>query len=83
MAHRPHALVDDFPAHGEAIAALKAQDPHFLRMAEEYDALNDRIHRWECNIEPMEDLAMIEARKQRASLKDRIWAGISALQLTS
>jgi len=74
MTHTPHELSEDFPGHAERISTLKQVDAHFARMAEEYHALNRRIHRAESNLEPMEDLAMIDLRKQRAALKDNIYS---------
>ncbi|WP_375175658.1 YdcH family protein [Pseudooceanicola sp.] len=76
MAHTPHELHDDFPGHAETISTLKQVDAHFARMTEEYHALNRRIHRAETNVEPMEDLAMIDLRKQRAALKDNIYSAL-------
>lgn len=78
MANTPHELHDDFPAHADRISTLKQVDAHFARMAEQYHDLNRRIHRAETNIEPMEDLAMIDMRKQRAALKDNIYSVLRA-----
>lgn len=74
MSNTPHDLHDDFPAHTDAIRTLKQVDAHFARMAERYHQLNRQIHRAETNIEPMEDLTMIDLRKQRAALKDNIYS---------
>lgn len=74
MAHTPHELHEDFPAHVDRISTLKQVDAHFARMTETYHELNRRIHRAETNVEPMEDLAMIDLRRQRAALKDNIYA---------
>ena len=83
MSNTPHELHDDFPEHAEAISVLKQVDAHFARMAEEYHALNRQIHRAETNVEPMEDLAMIELRKERGALKDKLYAVLNAPQPTS
>ena len=83
MSHTPHELQEEFPDFAEAISALKTQDAHFARMAEEYHDVNRRIHRAETNIDPMEDLAMIELRKERGALKDKLYAMIKAVQPTS
>ena len=78
MSHTPHELAEEFPDHADAISTLKQVDAHFARLTEEYHALNRQIHRAETNIEPMEDLAMIDLRKQRAALKDSIYAVLSS-----
>lgn len=83
MSHTPHELHEEFPDFADAISALKTQDAHFARMAEEYHDVNRRIHRAETNIDPMEDLAMIELRKERGALKDKLYAMIKAVQPTS
>jgi len=78
MTHTPHELHEDFPGHADAITTLKQVDAHFAKMADEYHDLNRRIHRAETNIEPIEDLAMLELRKQRAALKDNIYSVLRA-----
>lgn len=78
MANTPHELHDEFPAHADAISTLKQVDAHFARMTEKYHELNRKIHRAETNLEPMEDLAMIELRKERAALKDNIYSVLRA-----
>jgi len=83
MSHRPHDLAAEFPEMVSTIKALKASDAHFARLAAEYDEVNDRIHRGETNIEPVEDLAMVGLRKQRGHLKDEIYGMLKAAQPTS
>ena len=78
MSNTPHELHDDFPDFADRITTLKSVDAYFAKMAEQYHALNRQIHRSETNIEPMEDLAMIDLRKQRAALKDNIYSVLRA-----
>ena len=73
MSNTPHELQDEFPQHAARIAALKLSDGHFARLAEEYHKINRAVHRAETNIEPVEELAEVEMRKTRASLKDQIY----------
>lgn len=80
MSHTPHTLDQDFPEFVETIDTLKAADAHFAKLVGDYEEVNDKIHRWESNVEPMEDLAMVEARKQRGLLKDEIFAALKAAQ---
>ncbi len=73
MSHTPHELAEEFPDKVEAMHSLKLSDAHFARLSDEYHEINRTIHRAETNVEPMEDLAAVELRKQRAALKDEIW----------
>jgi hypothetical protein len=73
MSHTPHELQEEFPDHGDKISALKTSDAHFARLAEEYHEINRQVHRAETNVEPMEELAEVELRKQRLALKDEIY----------
>lgn len=78
MTHTPHELANDFPEHADRISALRQSDAHFARLAEEYHTINRAVHRAETNIEPASDLDIIEMRKERMALKDRIYAALSA-----
>jgi hypothetical protein len=72
MTHVPHELVEDFPAEAERIHRLKAGNPHFARLAEEYHDLNRQVHRSETNVEPMDEMAEQTLRKRRMMLKDEL-----------
>lgn len=74
MSHTPHELAEEFPEKVEQISALKQADAHFARLFDEYHAVNRAVHRAETNVEPIEALAETDLRKQRAALKDEIWA---------
>lgn len=74
MSHTPHELAEEFPDKVEVMHDLKTKDAHFAKLFDEYHDLNRTIHRAETNVEPMEDLAEGELRKQRAALKDEIYA---------
>lgn len=77
MGNTPHTLGEEFPGQIDAIHALKARDGRFARMLEEYDEVNDRIHRAETQIEPIAQEAENELRKRRLALKDAIAAALS------
>lgn len=72
MSNTPHTLRDEFPDQIDAIHALKAKSVEFARILEEYDAVNDKIHRAETRIDPVSEEAEGQLRKQRLALKDRI-----------
>lgn len=76
--HTPHELAEEFPEYAEKMHALKASDTHFAKLADEYHELNRQVHRAETNVEPMEQLAEEQLRKQRAALKDQIYALLRA-----
>lgn len=77
MTHVPHKLPDDFPEHRAKIATLRQTDLHFARLSDRYDALNAEVHLAETNVVPIDDLAALEMRRQRAAIKDEIYAILS------
>ncbi|ETW12591.1 hypothetical protein ATO8_11254 [Roseivivax marinus] len=81
MTHTPHRLAEDFPDHSADIAALRRSDAHFARLAEEYDQINDDIHLSEINVQPLEDMEEVLKRKERAKLKDAIYAMLTRARL--
>lgn len=72
MSHVAHELHEEFPEKAETIHALKGENAHFARIAEEYHALNRSIHRMEANVEPADDMTIESLKKKRLSLKDEI-----------
>jgi uncharacterized protein YdcH (DUF465 family) len=77
MSNTPHTLRDEFPDQMEAIHALKITSPEFARILDEYDEVNDRVHRAEARIEPVSEEAEVDLRKQRLLLKDKIASALS------
>ncbi|MEX0281216.1 MAG: YdcH family protein [Arenibacterium sp.] len=77
MSHTPHELAEEFPEKVELISKLKQTDAHFAKLAEEYHSLNRAVHRAETLVEPLEELAEVQLRKERAHLKDQIWRALS------
>jgi uncharacterized protein YdcH (DUF465 family) len=78
MSHTPHELHEEFPEHAEKLTTLKTSNAHFARLADEYHELNRAVHRAETDVEPTDDLHMVEMRKKRAALKDEIYRMLSA-----
>lgn len=74
MSHTPHELAEEFPEHVEKMQALRAEDAHFAKLADEYHEINRAVHRAETDIEPTDDFNMTDMRKQRMILKDQIAA---------
>jgi uncharacterized protein YdcH (DUF465 family) len=78
MSHTPHELAEEFPDDAAVIHALKGEDAHFARLAEEYHQVNRLVHRIESEVEPSSDETLTQARRQRLHLKDEIAAIIAA-----
>ncbi|KAB0571001.1 YdcH family protein [Brucella pituitosa] len=79
MSNTPHTLGEEFPGKLVTIHALKAADPRFARILEEYDSVNDRIHRAETKIAPVSQEEETNLRKQRLALKDTIEQALAPL----
>lgn len=78
MSHTPHELAEEFPDHIDRMHNLKTSDAHFARLFDEYHDVNRTIHRAETLVEPIEELAEVEMRKKRMSLKDEIYGMLTA-----
>ena len=78
MSQVPHELSEEFPDQHALIDRLIAKDTVFAALAEEYRALNLRIHAAETYERPMEDLAEHQLRKRRMFLKDEIYRRLRA-----
>jgi uncharacterized protein YdcH (DUF465 family) len=78
MSHTPHELAEEFPDRVEQMRKMKQEDAHYAKISDEYHEINRAVHRAETNVEPTDDLNMVAMRKRRMTLKDEIWAMISA-----
>lgn len=78
MANTPHELVADFPELADRIQDLKTSAPHFAKLMDDYHELNRRVHRAETMVEPIEELAEMQLRKERANLKDQLYQMMTA-----
>jgi uncharacterized protein len=74
----PHALDREFPELAEAVARLKATDPHFKQLLAQHDALDRQITQDEMGVAPMGDVALEGLKKQRLHLKDDLYQRASA-----
>ena len=72
MSNTPHTLQEEFPFAIDKLRALKGAGPRFAKLLEDYDAINDRVHRAETHVDAMDELAEVALRKQRAAIKDEI-----------
>lgn len=78
MSNTPHTLGEEFPGQLDAIHALKAKDVRFAKVLDEYDEVNDQIHRAESRIEPVSEEVEATLRKRRLALKDTIAGALAA-----
>lgn len=78
MSNTPHELAEEFPEKAALMHRLKQEDAHFARLSELYHEVNRAVHRAETLVAPVSAQAETDLRKQRAALKDDIWAILSA-----
>ncbi|RMA41868.1 YdcH family protein [Rhodophyticola porphyridii] len=77
MSHTPHELAEEFPDQVDKIHELKTSDAHFAKLMDAYHEINRAVHRAETGVEPCEELAEVQMRKERLALKDQIAAMLS------
>ncbi|GAA5072290.1 YdcH family protein [Roseibacterium beibuensis] len=77
MSNTPHLLAEEFPNDADKIHTLKMSDPHFSKLMDEYHEVNRAVHRAETGVEPIDQSAETQMRKERMRLKDEI-AGMLA-----
>lgn len=78
MSNTPHTLGEEFPGQLDAIHALKVRDTRFARILDDYDDVNDKIHRAETRIDTIGEEHEAELRRRRLALKDAIAAALAA-----
>jgi len=69
-----HPLVRDFPHFKELIHQLKLHDHHFAQLLVDYEAVDKEVLRIETAAEARGDVFTEQLKKQRAQLKDRLYA---------
>ena len=78
LSNTPHTLAEEFPSQLEAIHNLKISDTRFAKLLQEYDEVNDQIHRSETRVDLLSEEAEQALRRRRMALKDAIAAGLAA-----
>ena len=68
MSNTPHTLHEEFPAEVEKISALKVANAHFARLLDEYDAVNDQVHRAEARVDAVTEDHEAELRRKRSEI---------------
>lgn len=77
MSHFLHDLHAEFPADTEILHNLKLNDPHFPKLADEYQALNKNIQRIESGIDASSDDRLESLKKLRLVKLDEVYAMIA------
>ena len=78
MSHTPHELHEEFPDMADRITALKTSDAHFARLMDDYHAVNRQVHAAETTVTPVAPATETDMRKERARLKDELYAILTA-----
>lgn len=68
-----HSLISDFPEYRQQIHDLKMSDAHFVKLHDEYEALDREIIRVEEGLEHRSDQALETLKMQRVHLKDQLF----------
>ena len=73
-----HDLVHEFPEYKERIHQLKMDNAHFAKLFEEYNDLTNKIEVLENTEVPVADESLEDLKKQRLTLKDELYAMLTA-----
>ncbi|MGD9889208.1 MAG: YdcH family protein [Halothiobacillaceae bacterium] len=73
-----HDLAHEFPEHKEKIHQMKMDNAHFAKKFDAYHDVNNRIEALENNESPVADETLEEMKKQRLTLKDELYAMLTA-----
>lgn len=78
MLGESHDLRHEFPNLEEKIAALRADNPEFARIMDDYDGLDARVRSIEELGTPVADETIEELKKERLHLKDVLYGMLRA-----
>lgn len=68
-----HDLHHEFPEYEQKIHEMKISNNHFKKLFDEYHEVNNSIHRFESNAEPVSDSMLNDFRLKRVHLKDELY----------
>jgi hypothetical protein len=69
----PHDLAHEFPEHAHLIDELRAKNPQFAALFEQYEGVNGRVVSLEEKDVPVDDFTIEDLKKERLKLKDEIY----------
>ncbi|WP_295385959.1 YdcH family protein [uncultured Thiodictyon sp.] len=73
MLGEPHNLLHEFPELEGKIEGLRASNPDFAQLMNDYDDLDSRVRQLEELGIPVADETIEELKKERLVLKDRLY----------
>ncbi|MCX7190477.1 MAG: DUF465 domain-containing protein [Methylotenera sp.] len=73
-----HDLAHEFPEHRQKIHSLKIDNAHFFKLFEAYHTITKDVERLEGEGVPVSDATLAVLKKERALLKDQLYAMIVA-----
>ncbi|MFA7269014.1 MAG: DUF465 domain-containing protein [Sterolibacterium sp.] len=73
-----HDLQAEFPEYKDRIQHLRASDPHFALLYDEYHKVEGEVHDVEEHDVPVSDLIFETLKKRRLKLKDELYAMLHA-----
>ena len=73
MLGETHDLVHEFPDLASRIDLMRAQDPSFATLMDDYDALDAKVRQLEELGIPVADETIEDLKKERLLLKDRLY----------
>lgn len=76
--HTPNELTEIFKRDRDLLTRLKADDAHYVKLADEYHAVNREVHRIESETEAASDERAEALKKQRLGLLDQITAIVTS-----
>ena len=65
MSNTPHTLQEEFPHDLDRLHELKVSNGHFARLLQDYDEVNDAVHRAETRIDLMSEADEEALRRKR------------------
>ena len=72
MSNTPHTLQEEFPGEAQKMTELKVGNAHFAKLLQDYDEVNDKVHRAETRLDLITEEEEEGLRRQRSRLKDEI-----------
>lgn len=76
--HTPNELTEIFKRDRDLLTRLKADDAHYVKLVDEYHAVNREVHRIESETEAASDERAEALKKQRLGLLDQITAIVTS-----
>ena len=76
MSNTPHTLQEEFPGEAQKMTELKVGNAHFAKLLQDYDEVNDKVHRAATRLDLLTEEEEEHLRKARMRIKDQIAAAL-------